>query len=144
MRILGLDLGSKTLGIAISDTNEKLATMRETYRFPSEEYDYAVDKIIEYIDEYHLKEIALGLPRHMNGDLGIRGELSVTFKEIIEKERPGVVVELIDERLTSVQAEKMMISLDTSRKKRKQQVDSMAAMEILQSYLDKKRNLNNG
>ncbi|MDY6062508.1 MAG: Holliday junction resolvase RuvX [Erysipelotrichaceae bacterium] len=144
MRILGLDLGSKTLGIAISDTNEKLATMRETYRFPSEEYDYAVDKIIEYIDEYQLKEIALGLPRHMNGDLGIRGELSITFKEIIEKERPGVVVELIDERLTSVQAEKMMISLDTSRKKRKQQVDSMAAMEILQSYLDKKRNLNNG
>lgn len=142
MRILGLDLGSKTLGIAISDSNEKLAVMKETYRFPSEEYDYAIDKILEYIDEYNLKEIALGLPMHMNGDLGNRAQISIRFKEIIEEERKGVEVFLVDERLTSVYSNKMMIMLDTSRKKRKEKVDSMAAREILQTYLEQKRNKN--
>lgn len=139
MRILGLDLGSKTLGIAISDSGEKIATMRETYRFPSEEYDYAIDKILDYIDEYNLKIICLGLPKHMNGDLGIRAELSFRFKEILESER-NVEVILIDERMTSIQAEKIMISMDLSRKKRKEKIDSFAAREILQSYLDSKRN----
>lgn len=139
MRVLGLDLGSKTLGIAISDSNEKIASMRETYRFPSEEYDYAIDKILEYIDQYRLKTICLGLPVHMNGDLGVRAQLSMQFKEILEAERDVEVV-LIDERMTSIQAEKMMIAMDMSRKKRKEKVDSMAAREILQSYLDRKRN----
>lgn len=141
MRILGLDLGSKTLGIAISDSNETIATMRETFRFPNEEYDYAIDKILEYIDEYQLKTICLGLPKHMNGDLGVRAQLSLQFKEILESEKDVEVI-LIDERMTSIQAEKMMISLDLSRKKRKEKVDSMAAREILQSYLDSKRNKN--
>ncbi len=139
MRILGLDLGSKTLGIAISDSGEKIATMRETFRFQSEDYDAAVDKVLDYIDEYQLKEICLGLPKHMNGDLGVRAEISIEFKRVIEEERPGVNVILIDERLTSLQSEKMMINLGMKRKDRKEKVDSMAAREILQSYLDSKR-----
>ena len=77
MRILGLDLGSRTLGIALSDSNESLALAKETFRFAEDDYDAAIDKTLEYIDSYKIKEVVLGLPKHMNGDIGERANISI-------------------------------------------------------------------
>ena len=139
MRILGLDLGSRTLGIAMSDTNESIASMKETYRFKEDDYDSALDHTLEYIDQYNIKTVVLGLPKHMNGDIGIRGEISLEFKEILENERKDVTVVLIDERLTTVISQRSMTMMNTSKKKKKGIVDQIAAQQILQSYLDSKK-----
>lgn len=141
MRILGLDLGEVTLGIALSNSDETIASMIETFRFPKEDYEKAFNKILECVDEYNIKEIALGYPLNMNGTVGYKAELSEDLKASLDEYYGDAVkTVLIDERLTSVMANKIMIGMDVSRNKRKQKVDSMAAMEILQSYLDKKRN----
>ena len=137
MKILGLDLGSRTLGIAMSDENEKIAFMKETFRFEEDDYDAAIDKILEYIDDYKLKDIVLGLPKHMNGDIGERAEISMQFKDILEDERE-VTVHLVDERLTTSMNLKISAMLGNSSSKRKKNIDSMAAVTILQDYLDKK------
>ena len=137
MKILGLDLGSRTLGIAMSDENEKIAFMKETFRFEEDDYDAAIDKILEYIDDYKLKDIVLGLPKHMNGDIGERAEISMQFKDILEDERE-VTVHLVDERLTTSINLKISAMLGNSSSKRKKNIDSMAAVTILQDYLDKK------
>lgn len=142
MRILGLDLGSRTLGIALSDSAESLALAKETFRFNEDDYDAAVDKTLEYIDEYKIKEIALGLPKHMNGDIGDRAKLSIEFKEILENERDVNVI-LIDERLTTSMGLKTSAFLGNSAAKRKATIDQLAAQNILQDYLDRKK-LNNG
>ena len=139
MRILGMDLGSRTLGIAMSDTNESIASMKETYRFEEDDYDSALDHTLEYIDQYNIKTVVLGLPKHMNGDIGIRGEISLEFKEILENERKDVTVVLIDERLTTVISQRSMTMMNTSKKKKKGIVDQIAAQQILQSYLDSKK-----
>ena len=138
MRILGLDLGSRTLGIALSDSNESLALAKETFRFAQDDYDAAVDRTLEYIDEYKIKTVILGLPKHMNGDIGERAELSMEFKDIIEQERDVEVI-LQDERLTTSMALKTSAFLGNSASKRKATVDQLAAQNILQDYLDKKR-----
>ncbi len=135
MRILGLDLGSVTLGIAMSDSQETIATMKETFRFANEDYDAAVDRVLEYIDKYRIEKIVLGLPRHMNGDVGIRGQISIEFKEVLENER-NVEVILVDERLTTVMAQHSLTAMGASKKTKKARVDQLAAMTILQSYLD--------
>lgn len=142
MHILGLDLGSRTLGIAMSTTDEKMALTKETFRFEEEDYDAAVDRTLEYIDEYKIKEVVLGLPKHMNGDLGEKAELSMEFKRVLEDER-DVIVHLQDERLTTVAALKTLASLNTSATKRKANVDQLAAQTILQDFLDGRKN-NNG
>lgn len=139
MRILGLDLGSRTLGIAMSDSNEKIASMKETFRFEEDDYDSAMDRTLEYIDEYGIKTVVLGLPKHMNGDIGIRGEISLEFKDVLQNERNDVEVVLIDERLTTVISNRSMSMLNTSKKKKKGMVDQIAAQQILQSYLDSKK-----
>ena len=140
MRILGLDLGEVTLGIALSNSDETVASMIETFRFPKDDYDQAFEKIIKTVQDYNVKEIALGYPLNMNGTVGYKAELSEELKGALDDYYQGSVkTVLVDERLTSVMANKIMIGLDVSRNKRKQKVDSMAAMEILQSYLDSKR-----
>ena len=136
MRILGLDLGSKTLGISVSDALGMIARPVETIRFESDDYDSAYEQLQKYIKEFQITTIVLGLPKHMNGDVGIRGNISVQFKEKLEAQ--GVHVVLWDERLTTVAAQKILISADVSRKKRKKIIDQMAAVQILQSYLDSK------
>ncbi len=138
MRILGLDLGSRTLGIAISDSNESIAMMKETHRFNDDDYDNALNKVLEYIDKYSIKTIVLGLPKHMNGDVGIRGEISIEFKKMIE-EKADVEVVLWDERLTTSMALNTLAFLNSSSKNRKKKVDQIAASNILQSYLDSKK-----
>lgn len=138
MRILGLDLGSRTLGVAMSDSSEKIATMKETFRFEEGDYDAAVDHVLKYIDEYKIQKIVLGLPKHMNGDLGEKAQLSMEFKEVLENER-GIKVILVDERLTTVMALNTLKATGANAKKRKSKVDQLAAMNILQTYLDQKR-----
>lgn len=138
MRVVGLDLGSKTLGIAMSDALKMIASPIETYRFQEDDYQAAIDYLCGYIKKNNVTEVVLGLPKHMNGDVGIRGEISIEFKAMIE-EATGIVAVLWDERLTTVAANKFLISNDVSRKKRKEVIDKMAAVMILQSYLDSRR-----
>ena len=134
MRILGLDLGSVTLGVSVSDVMGLIARPVETLRFPSDDYDAAFEKVKPLIDEFAIKTVVLGLPKHMNGDVGIRGEISIAFKAKLET--LGLDVVLWDERLTTVAANRILLQADVSRKKRKQVIDQMAAVKILQSYLD--------
>ena len=135
-RILGLDLGSRTCGIAMSDALGMLAHGIETYRFKEDAYDKAADYIKNVIDENQVRTVVLGLPKHMNGDLGKRAEVSIMLKEMLEKRVEGLNVILIDERLTTKVAQDRLIFADVSRKKRKQVIDKMAAVAILQGYLD--------
>lgn len=137
-RIIGLDLGSKTCGVSISDFSRFIARALTTIRFESDDYDDCFDQILELLEKEKVKEVVLGLPKHMNGDIGERGQLSIDFANELEKE--GITCHLWDERLTTVSAERLLISGDVSRKKRKKIIDQMAAVEILQSYLDRQRN----
>lgn len=136
MRVLGLDLGSKTCGVSVSDVLGMIARSVVTIRFESDDYDSAFEQVQKYIKEFQCDTIVLGLPKHMNGDVGIRGNISIMFKEKLET--LGVHVILWDERLTTVAAERLLISADVSRKKRKKVIDQMAAVQILQGYLDSK------
>lgn len=135
-RVLGLDLGSRTCGIAMSDALGMLAHGIETYRFTENAYEEAADYIEAIINKDQIKTVVLGLPKHMNGDLGERAQVSIMFKEMLEKRVSGLQVILVDERLTTKVAQDRLIFADVSRKKRKQVIDKMAAVAILQGYLD--------
>ena len=134
MRILGLDLGSKTLGVSVSDALGMIARPVETIRFESDDYEAACKQVQPYIKEFQVKTAVLGLPKHMNGDVGIRGEISLMFKEKLEA--LGLEVVLWDERLTTVEAERTLIDNNVRREDRKKYVDKIAAVFILQGYLD--------
>ena len=134
MRVLGLDLGSRTLGVSVCDALGMIAQPVTTIRFEEDDYDSAFGQVQTYIKEYQIKTVVLGLPKHMNGDVGIRGDISIMFKERLET--LGVTVVLWDERLTTVAAQRILIAADVSRKKRKKVIDQMAAVQILQGYLD--------
>ena len=134
MRILGLDLGSRTCGVAVSDVMGMIARPVATIRFDEDDYENCLKQLETYLKEFQIKKIVLGLPKHMNGDVGIRGEISIAFKKRLEE--MGLEVVLRDERLTTVAANRRLISADVSRKKRKQVIDQMAAVGILQNYLD--------
>ena len=136
-RIMGLDLGSRTLGIAVSDPLGMIARTVETFRFDPDDYDAACSRAVQLAKELGAVKFVLGLPKHMN-DVGIRGQISLDFKAKLEAES-GLPVILQDERLTTAAAERILISADVSRKKRKAVIDQMAAVQILQSYLDQKR-----
>ncbi len=136
MRYIGLDLGSKTLGVSISDASGLIASSYTILRH-NEEYERLIEEVKKIIEEKKVDKIVLGLPKNMNGTIGEKGELSYKFKEMLEKET-GLEVFLEDERLSTKEANNLLIKNDTSRKKRKLVIDSMAATIILQSYLDKK------
>ena len=136
MRYLGLDLGTKTLGLAISDELGLIATSYKILRH-DEDYDSLIPLLKLEIEEKNIKELVLGLPKNMNNTIGERGEIALQFKEKLEKEI-GLPVHMEDERLTTRQAENILISNNTSRKKRKKVIDSMAATIILKSYLDRR------
>lgn len=135
-RVLGLDLGSRTCGVSVSDVMGMIARPVETVRFQDDDYDKCLELLQKHIKEFEIETVVLGLPKHMNGDIGIRGEISIAFKEKLEAQ--GLKVVLWDERLTTVAAERLLISADVSRKKRKQVIDQMASVQILQGYLDSK------
>ena len=134
---LGIDLGSKTLGVAMSSSGI-IASALDTYRFHEHDYDEAVKIINQLINEYHVSTIVLGLPKHMNNDLGIRGQISIDLKDKLEHQNKTVEVILWDERLSTKTAVKTMIKGSESRKNQKLKKDELAAVVILQNYLDYK------
>ena len=141
MKYLGLDLGSKTLGIATSDFTETIATTLKTLYFKDENYDSLLEPLEEIISENKIDKIVLGFPKNMDNTIGQRAEITLDFKEKLEKKFQIEVI-LEDERLTSVISNQVLIAADLSRKKRKKKVDGVAAVLILQSYLDRKKIVN--
>ena len=137
MKYLGLDLGSRTLGLAISDALGMFARAYDTLRFEDDDYDYAINETINICKKEGINEIVLGNPKHMNGDEGIRSQISYDFKKKIE-EKSDIKVHLLDERLTTVRVDKAMLMGNMSRQKRHQKKDEMAAVVILQDFLDSK------
>ena len=138
MRYLGLDLGTRTLGISISDTTKTIANTLKTIRFNDSDYDSVLPELKDIIDEYEISKIVLGLPKNMNNTLGDRGLTTVDFqKKLIDTFNIDVILQ--DERLTTKEATNYMLEADMSRKKRKKKIDSLAANIILQTYLDKER-----
>lgn len=134
-RILGLDVGTKTVGVAVSDLLGMTAQPVETIKIDSEAGEFGFKRLAELITEYKPSKIVLGLPKHMNNDEGIRAEASRNYGEKIT-ETFDVAVEYQDERLTTMQAEKVLIDGGVRRKDRKKSIDKLAAVLILQNYLD--------
>ena len=137
MKYLGLDLGSRTLGIATSDATGLIASTYKTIRH-NEEYDRLLEEVKQLIEELKIDEVVLGFPKNMNNTIGPKGELSLEFKEKLEK-LVTIPIHLQDERLTTKSATDMLIMGNVSRKDRKKVVDSVAATIILQTFLDGKR-----
>ena len=136
MRIMGLDFGSKTVGVAVSDSLLVTAQGLEIIRREKEEkLRRTLARIEELIVEYEVEEIVLGLPKNMNATEGERVELTAQFREKLER-RTGLRVIMLEERLTTVSADKAMIEAGIRREKRKDYVDKIAAALILQGYLD--------
>lgn len=142
MRYLGLDLGSKTLGVAISDYSNTIASVVKTIRFSDEDYQSLIEPLGNIVKENDIQKVVLGYPLNMNGTVGMRAEICLDFKKMIE-EHLNVSVDMEDERLTSVISNQILIGADLSRKKRKKKVDGLAAQLILQSYLDRKGGIKN-
>lgn len=133
MRILGLDYGDRTIGVAVSDELGWTAQGVEVIRRRNEAHDML--RIQEIIAEFEIEEIVVGFPRNMDGTVGSRGELSQAFAQSLQQAFQ-LPVHLWDERLTTAVAERTLLAADMSRKKRKQVVDKLAAGIILQGYLD--------
>ncbi|MBS5793936.1 MAG: Holliday junction resolvase RuvX [Lachnospirales bacterium] len=137
MRILGLDFGQKTIGVAISDPFGWTAQGVEIIRRDKEEsVNKSIERIGQIIKEYSVEKIILGYPKNMNNTVGERGEKTEAFKKKLEKTFNNIEVILWDERLSTVGAERSLLEADLSRKKRKNVIDKMAAVFILQGYLD--------
>ncbi|MBE6022798.1 MAG: Holliday junction resolvase RuvX [Cellulosilyticum sp.] len=138
MRILGLDFGTKTTGVAVSDPMGWTAQGLEIIRRQEDEHLKAtLNRIAQLCEEYKVEKIVLGLPKNMNNTLGERGEKTLLFKEKLEA-RLRIPVETWDERLSTVAAENVLLEADMSRQKRKNVIDKLAATIILQNYLDAK------
>lgn len=133
MRILGLDLGEKKIGVAISDELGLTAQGIDVIERKNDGKD--IDKICEIISEYKVTGIVAGLPKNMNGTLGPSGEAVKAYAAKLQK-ATGIDLDFWDERLTTVAAERTLLEADVSRKKRKKVIDKLAAVLILQSYLD--------
>lgn len=133
MRYLGLDLGTKTLGVSITDKTGLITRELPVIRFDFEDYDSALTQAKEVIDEYNISEVVLGLPKNMDGTLGFASERSLKFKELLEN--IGVIVHLVDERLTTKSAIDMMHEINKTEKNSKNIIDSVSASIILESYL---------
>lgn len=142
MRILGLDYGSKTVGVAVSDPLGFTAQGVEIIRRKSEnKMRQTLARIEELIAQYQVEEIVLGLPKNMNNTLGDRAEKSLELKETLER-RTGLPVVMWDERLTTVSANRVLMETGVHRENRKEHVDEIAAVFILQGYLDYLANKN--
>ena len=138
MRYLGLDLGTRTLGISISDETKTIASTLKTIRFNDSEYEELLPELKNIISEYNIVKMVLGFPKNMNNTIGNRCETTLEFKKLLE-DKFDIEVVLQDERLTTVEATNYMLEADISRKKRKKKIDSLAANIILQTYLDKEK-----
>ena len=135
MKAVALDLGTKTVGVAISDPSGFLASPLVTLRFESEDYDDALNQVEDLLKEHPVDAIILGFPKNMDGSVGYSGERSLFFKEEMEQFTSTPII-LWDERLTSVAAHKILHSNNQKQKKHKAVVDQVAAVQMLQEYLD--------
>lgn len=139
MRILGLDYGSKTIGVAISDETETIATGIEIIRRDKEEsVKKSVARIKELINEYEVKKIVLGYPKNMDGTEGFRCDKTIEFKERLHRNFKKMDIELFDERYSTVSVTKVFQEAKMNKYEQKEVVDKMAAVLILQNYLDMK------
>ena len=139
MRIMGLDLGDATIGVAVSDELGIIAHGITTIRRKNINYD--IDSLKSIISEKDISRIVVGLPKNMNNTIGPRGEKTIEFVEILKTSFPGIEIEMWDERLTTCAAERILIEADVRRKNRRKVIDKLAAVLILQGYLDSKRRL---
>ena len=141
MRCLGLDLGTKTLGIAISDKTATIASFYKVLHFPQNDYASVIEPLMEIINTKDIQAIALGLPKNMNNSLGFAAQRSLDFKKLLEQ-NTNIPITLIDERLSTVEAENILLAADISRQKRKKVIDGVAATIILDTYLKRKEKSN--
>lgn len=136
MRLMGLDYGSKTVGVAISDPLGITAQGIETIERKMEnKLRQTLARIQQLAEEYEVEKVVVGLPKHMNNDIGERAEKSLEFAEMVKK-RTGLEVVMWDERLTTASAERTLIESNVRREDRKKYIDKIAAVFILQGYLD--------
>ena len=132
-KILGLDVGSKTVGIAISDLMGWTAQGLDTLRINEEQDDLGIDQLVKIIKDNQVGTVVIGLPKNMNNSIGFRGEASIKYKEKLQESIPSIDIVMWDERLSTMAAERSLLEADVSRKK---VIDKMAAVFILQGYLD--------
>ena len=137
-KILGLDVGSKTVGIAISDLMGWTAQGLDTLRINEEQDDLGIDQLVKIIKDNQVGTVVIGLPKNMNNSIGFRGEASIKYKEKLQESIPSIDIVMWDERLSTMAAERSLLEADVSRQKRKKVIDKMAAVFILQGYLDSK------
>lgn len=141
MRLMGLDIGSRTVGVSMSDLLGWTAQGVEIIRINEDRSDFGIERVKELVKEYEVTGFVLGLPKNMNNSLGPRAEAAQKYGELLV-ETFGLPIDFQDERLTTVEAERMLVEqADTSRKKRKKVIDKLAASLILQNYLDGKGKL---
>jgi len=136
MRILGLDVGSKTIGVAISDPFNLTAQGLTTIHWDENDMTSADEALRQIIDEYEVKKIVVGFPKNMDGSTGERANITNIYANRLARNF-SIPVELYDERLSTMSAERTLLEADVSRKKRKKVIDQLAATIILQNYLDK-------
>ena len=137
MRYLGLDLGTKTLGVAITDKTNTISTPLKTIRFNFEDYESSLDELSEIINKNNITEIALGIPRNMDGSYGFAADRSLKYKEMLEN-KFNINITLIDERLTSIEAHNILSNNGKKEKEHKKNVDAVAATLILDTFLKRK------
>ena len=136
-RIMGLDYGSKTIGVAVSDLLGFTAQGIETININEQVKDFKIKRIKELVLEHNVGTIVVGRTKNMDNKVGFRGEATRYFVEVLKKKIKNVDIILQDERLTTMGAERVLLEANVSRKKRKNVIDKMAAVLILQTYLDK-------
>ena len=140
MRYLGLDLGTKTLGVSITDKSNTLVSPLKVIKFQFEDYGSALNELLKLINEYDIQLVVLGLPKNMDGSVGFAGNRSLKFKNMLESN--NIKVELIDERLTTKMAEGLVHEAQDNVKNTKNKIDSIAACIILETYLERVKNDN--
>ncbi|MGX7111435.1 Holliday junction resolvase RuvX [Gemella cuniculi] len=136
-RIMGLDYGSKTIGVAVSDLLGLTAQGIETININEQIKDFKIKHLKELVKEYDVGTIVVGLPKNMDNSVGFRGEATLYFVDVLKNKIKNVEIILQDERLTTMGANRVLLEANVSRKKRKDVIDKMAAVLILQTYLDK-------
>ncbi|CAM3435473.1 Holliday junction resolvase RuvX [Nosocomiicoccus ampullae] len=136
-KTLGLDVGTKTIGVAISDSLGWTAQGLTTLKINSEKDDFKIEELVKIIEKENVSTVVVGLPKHMNNSVGESGERSIYFSEKLKERFPSIKIELWDERLSTMAAERTLLEADLSRKKRSKVIDKMAAVFILQGYLDR-------
>lgn len=135
-KIMGLDVGSKTVGVAVSDAFGWTAQGIETIQIDEQAGRFEIDKIMSLIKTYNCDKVVVGLPKNMNNTIGERGEAAKHYGQLIQQQNNDIEIIMWDERLSTMAAERTLLEADVSRKKRKKVIDKMAAVFILQGYLD--------